>query len=219
MSDIIESIKQGASQVLSSLDQEGHLKSTLEGLKSQWSEVERRRRVNQLNSELRALQGEARQLTEALGLQVLSLHDAGKIDHPELARVCERLNELRSDVEGKRAELGDLQAREAPPATRCAQCQTMVASDAEFCPKCGARVKEQQPASTPSTPAKAVVRLRCPKCKTMLPEGAGFCPTCGVKLKMPETAPAPQRFCPSCGAEMSPTSRFCPACGHAAAKP
>ena len=216
MSDIIESIKQGADQVLSNLDQQGRLKSTLEGLKSQWGEVERRRHTNQLSNEIKNAQSEMRQLTTALGLQTLSLYDAGKIDRPELARLCERINGLRAEIDERKAALATLKAEMSPASTRCPHCQAEVASGAEFCHKCGAQVKAPaQP--VPAAPAtKAVVRLRCPKCKTIVPDGAGFCPTCGVKLKMPLAASGTLHFCASCGAKMNATSRFCPVCGRAA---
>ncbi|MBN1639830.1 MAG: zinc ribbon domain-containing protein [Anaerolineae bacterium] len=217
MSDIIDSIKQGANQVLSNLDQQGHIRAALEGLRSQWSEVERRRHVSQLSAQVHALQAELRQLTEALGLQVLSLYDAGTISHPELRRLCERINELRAEAEVKKAELADLEAQAAPQTVKCPQCGTLAAPDAEFCPKCGGVLKPAPPTAegTPPPPATKVVRLRCPRCKTVLPGPVGFCPTCGVKLRMPNQETAPAHFCRSCGAEIDPRAKFCPTCGQA----
>jgi RNA polymerase subunit RPABC4/transcription elongation factor Spt4 len=216
VSDIIDSIKQGAEQVLSSIDQEGHIKSAIQGLRSQWSEVDRRRRINQLSSQVKTLQTEMKQLTEALGLQTLSLYDAGKISNPELARLCERIGELRGEIKERRSELTDLKAQTASSSAQCPQCQAEVAANAEFCPKCGTRVRmaTTEPAPAATSPTQKTVRLRCPKCKTILPQEAGFCPTCGVKLKMPQSAPAANRFCASCGAEMSAAARFCPVCGQ-----
>jgi len=217
MSDIFDSIKQGAEQVLSSIDQEGHIKSAIKGLQSQWTEVDRRRRVNQLNGQVKTMQTEMKQLTEALGLQTLSLYDAGKITSPELARLCERIDELRDDISARRAELTELKSM-AVDASKCPQCQAQVATDAEFCPKCGTRVRmlKTEPAAEAAPAKPATVRLRCPKCKTILPADAGFCPTCGVKLKMPEGAPVAKHFCSGCGAEMSAGARFCPVCGQPA---
>jgi RNA polymerase subunit RPABC4/transcription elongation factor Spt4 len=218
VSDIIESIKQGADQVLSNMDQQGRLKSALEGLKSQWSEVEHRRHTNQLSNEIKNAQSEMKQLTTALGLQTLSLYDAGKIDRPELARLCERINELRAEIDERKVALASLKERVSPSFTECPRCRTKVASGSDFCPKCGAQITA--PAQTlpaAATPAsRAVVRLRCPKCKTIVPDGAGFCPTCGVKLKMPQAASRAPQFCASCGAKMGAASRFCPVCGRAA---
>jgi RNA polymerase subunit RPABC4/transcription elongation factor Spt4 len=160
------------------------------------------------------MQTEMKQLTEALGLQTLSLYDAGKITTPELARLCERIDELRDDISTKRTELTELKAM-AVNASKCPQCQAQVTTDAEFCPKCGTRVRmlKTEPAVETAPATQTKVRLRCPKCKTILPTEAGFCPTCGVKLKMPGTTPAAKHFCSACGAQMSAGARFCPVCG------
>jgi RNA polymerase subunit RPABC4/transcription elongation factor Spt4 len=218
MSDIIESIRQGAGQVLDEFDQKGQIKSTLQGIRLQLGELERRRRSSGLEGQIKTLQGESKQLTEALGLQTLSLFELGKIDHPELSHLCRRVSELRAEIEQKKADLAALKASAAPAQSRCAQCQTEVSADAEFCPKCGAELRTLA-AETPAPPAagqRTVVRLRCPKCKTVLPPKAGFCPTCGVKIKQPQAHPARKQFCASCGAQMQPGARFCPLCGKPA---
>lgn len=229
MSDIFDSIKEGANQVLSSIDQQGHIKSVFDGLRTQWNEVDRRRRANQLSAEIKALREEMKQLTEALGLQVLSLYDAGKVTHPELARLSERINELRDEIDNRNGELEQLKAQAAAAARHCPHCQAIVANDVEFCPKCGARVCGTQPAQNaragaaaqasppaqPSPGSQTIVRLRCPKCKTIVSPGTAFCPTCGVKLKMPQSAALNERFCAACGAQMSTDARFCPVCGRA----
>ena len=212
MSDIIDSLKQGANQVLSNIDQEGHLKSAIEGLRTQWSEVERRRKLGQLGNQVKTLQTEMKQLTEALGLQVLSLYDAGKISHPELARLCERIDELRSEIAERRTELNELKAQTATMTSQCPKCQAQVTAGSEFCPKCGTSLQTQPPPA--GTPSQTVTRLRCPKCKTVLSKGTTFCPTCGVKLKMPSSATAPKHFCASCGAQIGADAQFCPACGQ-----
>ena len=212
MSDIIDSLKQGANQVLSNIDQEGHLKSAIEGLRTQWTEVERRRKLGQLGNQIKTLQNEMKQLTEALGLQVLSLYDAGKISHPELARLCERIDELRSEIAERRTELNELKSQSTSATIQCPKCQAQIAVGSEFCPKCGTTLKTQPPPA--SAPSQTVTRLRCPKCKTVLSEGTAFCPTCGVKLKMPSSASTSKHFCASCGAQIGANAQFCPVCGQ-----
>lgn len=218
MSDIFDSIKDGANQVLSSIDQQGHIKSAFEGLRTQWSEIERRRRTNQLSAQIKGLQDEMKRLTEALGLQVLSLYDAGKLTHAELARLCERIDELRDEIESQKGELAQLKAQASLAPAHCPQCQAPLSTDAEFCLKCGARVRagDRQQAAQATAGHHTVVRLRCPKCKTIVPAGSGFCPTCGVKLKMPQSSASVKRFCAACGAQMGADARFCPVCGRAA---
>lgn len=219
MSDIIETIKHGASHVLSEFDQKGQLRAAFEGIRDQLSELERRRKVSTLRGQVNALQGEMKQLTEALGLQTLSLFDAGKITHPELSRLCERINELRSELDLKKAELGQLSALEPTKALVCPHCQATLEAGAGFCPKCGTRLQPQQPPQPPTeqqTPSHTIVRLRCPRCKTTLMPDAESCPTCGVKIKRLESQPAPARFCASCGAQLRTRSHFCPICGQPA---
>lgn len=242
MTDIIDTIKQSADQLLSGIDQKGQLKSAFEGMRSQWTELERRRKVSSLDKELQAQQSEMKQLTEALGLQVLSLYDAGKIAHPELSRLCKRINELSSEVEAKKVALGELKAlaQAQAQANTCPQCQANIPVGAEFCPKCGTR-RVQAPVGAPATsgptagtPAvtvqqtATVVRLRCPKCKTILSPDAGFCPTCGVKIARRSSAVAPVAGAQQAGIqqpvqpapqERAPAQhvhsgpRFCPSCG------
>lgn len=217
MSDIIETIKQGAGQVLSEIDQKGQLKSALQGIRAQWNELERRRKKGTLESEIKAKQSEMKQLVEALGLQTLSLFDAGTITHPELARLCERLNELRSEIDQRKDELAALLKQTQGQTAKCPLCSASVPAGSEFCPKCGAQMgsKPAGPAVGPAAKPQTVVRMRCPKCKTTLPPNSGFCPTCGVKFKRPQAQPAGSQFCPACGAETSAKARFCPICGQA----
>jgi|GEM_PF-5917178 len=222
MSEFLDSIKQGASQVISGLDQKGQLKTAIEGIKTQLSELERKRKINQYEGQIKSLQSEMKQMTEALGLQTLSLYDAGKINIPELTRLCERIIELRAELEQKKAELTELKATSTPRPRliACPRCQTQVVETDEFCPKCGERLRPlNQPtaqAASTSTP-QVITRLRCPRCKTILPEQADFCPGCGAKLKKATSTPqTTKKYCSACGAEMSASARFCPACGQAA---
>lgn len=221
MSDIIDSIKHGAEQVISGIDQKGQIKSAIDGMRRQWSDLERKRRTSQVENQVKSLQSEMKQLTEALGLQTLSLFDANKITHPELMRLCERINELRSEIEQNKAELAELKIQAPPPPKpeiiQCPRCQSRVSTDDGFCPKCGERLRQPVPEPEPAQP-RVVVRLRCPKCKTVLSGDAEFCPGCGVKIKRSQKAtpaPAPSRFCASCGAQAGASARFCPVCGHA----
>ena len=220
MSDLIESIKQGAGQVLSELDQKGQLRSAIDGIRSQWNELERRRKKSSLESQVKSMRVEMKQLAEALGLQTLSLYEAGKIAHPELARLCERISELRTDIDEIKKTLAELEeraAKRATPKAHCALCHAEIEANADFCPKCGARLKAQPAQETsPKEPRKrATVRTRCPRCKTEVSPDAAFCPGCGAKFRRAQTTvPSSAQFCPSCGAEARPNAQFCPICGQ-----
>jgi len=216
MSDLIESIKQGAEQVISSIDQKGQIQSAIQGIRNQLGEIDRKRKIGQLESQIKSLQSEMKQLTEALGLQTLSLYDIGKIKHVELTRLCDRINELRSDLEQQKADLAELKVTPAPKVTmvKCPRCQTRVPDNAEFCPKCGERLQELESKKPAEAKPRVIVRMRCPKCKTILPQEGDFCPKCGVKIKRPQTQPSTSKqFCASCGAELNAKARFCPVCG------
>ena len=243
MSDIFENIKQSAGQVLSNIDQKGQLKSALDGLRHQWNELERRRKTSSLDKEIKAQQAEMKQLTEALGLQTWSLFDSGKIVHPELARLCERISEVRAEIDAKKAELEAIKAEAAAQQAAAQQAAAQAAAAQQAAQAAAAQqaaaqqaAAQQAPAQAPAaqTPApgaagqvRTVVRLRCPRCKTELSAGDDFCPTCGVKLVHPAPAPAPQ---PRTVAQAGPPSavpaqpqpvqpppasgiRFCPSCG------
>jgi predicted amidophosphoribosyltransferase len=213
MSDIIETIRQGAGDLLSGIDSSGQLRSALEGIRGQWTELERRRKTSSLESEVKRQQAEMKQLTEALGLQTLSLYDTGKIANPELARLCQRINELRAEVEAGKSQLEQIQAEaralalaqaqakaqaltQSGALIKCPLCQADLPANAEFCPSCGGQVKASAPASPAVqtvqqvTQTSSVVRLRCPQCQTILPADAEFCSTCGVKFRKPQQGPA-----------------------------
>lgn len=68
----------------------------------------------------------------------------------------------------------------------CPECGAPFKSDAVFCSKCGAKVKEEKPQPQ---------AVKCPNCGNRLDEGALFCDSCGTKIdaeiplpEMPEEA-------------------------------
>ena len=50
----------------------------------------------------------------------------------------------------------------------CPQCEAPLATNAKFCPECGAKLKEEN---------------NCPQCGAKLATNAKFCPECGAKLR------------------------------------
>ena len=73
MADIIETIRQGADELLSGLDQKGQIRSAIDGIRSQWSDMDRRRKISSLEKQIKTQRAEMKQLTEALVLQTLAL--------------------------------------------------------------------------------------------------------------------------------------------------
>jgi hypothetical protein len=139
MSDIIETIKQGADDLLSGIDQKGQIRSAIEGIRSQWSEMDRRRKVSTLERQIKTQRAEMKQLTEALGLQTLSLYETGIITNPELSRLCERITELRSEIETQKAQVEQIKAEAQAQAQALAEAraQQRAARTAQACPQCG----------------------------------------------------------------------------------
>jgi RNA polymerase subunit RPABC4/transcription elongation factor Spt4 len=240
MSDIIETIKQGADDLISGIDQKGQIRSTIDGLRSQWSELDRRRKVSSLERQIKTQRTEMKQLTEALGLQTLSLYETGVLTSPELARLCERITELRTEIETQKAQVEQMKAeakaqaqalaearaqqRAARAATACPQCGTAVPAKAEFCHKCGAQ--QTPPAPPPQAPAPST---RAAASQPTSPQPAAPQAATVVRLRCPQCKtilPSDAEFCTSCGVKFKrpaqvPTgsvpaaggARFCPACG------
>jgi len=74
----------------------------------------------------------------------------------------------------------------------CPECGEPQETNAAFCAKCGAKLKQG---------------LKCPSCETILSPTAKFCPGCGAKVPQ-------EGACAGCGAELAPEAKFCPECGQ-----
>jgi membrane protease subunit (stomatin/prohibitin family) len=66
---------------------------------------------------------------------------------------------------------------------------------------------------TPSGPAQApaAALVICPKCSGRVPATSKFCPECGASITPPS---AGTMNCPKCGKTIPSTSKFCPDCGE-----
>lgn len=215
MADILETIKQGADELLSGIDQKGQIRSAIDGIRSQWTEMDRRRKVSSLENQIKTQRAEMKQLTEALGLQTLSLYETGSITIPELARLCERITELRAEIESQKVQVEQMKAeaqaqaqalaearaqqRAAHAATACSQCGAAVPANAAFCPKCGAQQAAPAPVVPPS-PASAAPAASTRK--PSAPAPAASQPATVVRLRCPQCKailPSDAEFCSSCG--------------------
>lgn len=65
---------------------------------------------------------------------------------------------------------------------------------------------------TPTGPAQApaAALVICPKCEAKVPAISKFCPDCGAELSPP---PSGVMNCPKCGKNIPANSKFCPDCG------
>jgi membrane protease subunit (stomatin/prohibitin family) len=56
----------------------------------------------------------------------------------------------------------------------------------------------------------------CPNCASLVPLNVKFCPNCGATLTPPQSPQAPAgaaKFCPNCGSSLAGDAKFCPNCG------
>ena len=89
-------------------------------------------------------------------------------------------------------------AAESSDESACSNCGEPLKLDAEFCSKCGTKVKAND-------------SNRCEQCGAEIPDGVLFCATCGAKVKQQQKPQA--RICRNCGFRLDEDTAFCPECG------
>jgi membrane protease subunit (stomatin/prohibitin family) len=67
------------------------------------------------------------------------------------------------------------------------------------------------PMQSPMQPQPQVAFVACPKCGGQVQQGARFCPNCGATMTPPSQATFP---CPNCGKPVAAGAKFCPECGQ-----
>jgi len=178
MADILAAFRKKAEELIESVNSAGGLRATIDGLRKQMAEADRRRAMGRARAELKRLDSQINELILAVGVQAVGLHRANRLAAPELAPLCQHVVELQAAVEEQRQELSRLEATEAKPAQAeavCAQCGRVLPEGATFCPYCGAPV----PRTGPETPRY------CASCGAGLREGARFCARCGTAVSPP----------------------------------
>ena len=151
------------------------------------ADADRRRMMGQVKAELRRLEGQITEMTTAIGLQAVGLHEAGKLTTPELQPLCQHVVELKQAVAQQEAELAKMEAEAATAAAKAASALPAAATAAgveRVCPTCGRGV-----------PAESSF---CPYCGATLPQLKQFCSHCGSELR-PNA-----RFCAKCGQPVNP---------------
>ncbi len=180
MSDIFDKMVEGVGQVISDVDKGGQIQSAISGIRQRMAESDRKRKINYVKKQLQELRSEEAQAINALSAQVLALHEAGSLTQPELVSLCRGVDDIRTQIKEKEAELAQLQPvppqpPQAAPAKaeagpRCPSCGVAVIHGAAFCQTCGVRLVEEE--------APAPI-LFCVHCGAQLREEARFCPKCG----------------------------------------
>ncbi len=173
MADLFQTFRAKADDLLASINRSGGVRSTIESLRRQMEVADRRRTMAKVKGELKSLEKQITEMTTAVGIQAVGLHEAGKLASPELKPLCQHIVELRAALAQQQAELAKLEAQdvqEKPAAGAvCPVCGKPQPGDGTFCPYCGAAI--------PATEER-------------------FCTTCGAKLR------PSAKFCAKCGQEV-----------------
>jgi RNA polymerase subunit RPABC4/transcription elongation factor Spt4 len=173
MTDIFSSFRRRAEDLIDSINGAGGLRTTVEGLRRQMADSDRRRAIGRARSELRQLDAQINEMITAVGVQAVGLHRAGRLTAPELTPLCEHIVQLEAAVAQQREELVILEAKEAkvtrPEERTCTQCGHALPPSATFCPYCGAAAPRPETAQPHF----------CANCGASLREGAKFCARCG----------------------------------------
>ncbi len=116
MADLVETFKRKAEDLITSINQKGGIKATLEGLRRQMAEADRRRAITKVKEELRRLDRQINEMITAVGIQAVGLHQAGRLSSPELTPLCQHIVELKTALAQQEAELAKLEAQTAQAA-------------------------------------------------------------------------------------------------------
>jgi len=184
MPDILETFKQKAADLTTAIDRAGGIRATINGLRRQMAEADRRRAMNQVRTELKRLNAQITEMITAIGVQAVGLHEAGSLASPQLRPLCEHVVELKKAVAQQEVELANMEAEAAAEAAKRGAVAASGVTEERACPSCGK-----------IAPAAGSF---CPYCGAGLPQQKQFCAYCGAELR-------PQaRFCAKCGQAVNP---------------
>lgn len=225
MTDLLNLFKEKADAFLATINQKGGVRATIEGLRRQMAEADRRRAMGRVKSELRRLDRQINEMITAVGVQAVALQEAGQLTSPELQPLCQHIVDLKAALSQQQAELAKLEAAASaassagPTAasaaggvTTCAHCGRSVPAGGTFCPYCGAAVAPQaasaSSAASPGSQAAGPGGAATPSD----PDTASSPPPTRTVKPQPASA---QPICAHCGAPLKPGARFCSKCGRA----
>jgi len=171
MADLLEVFRQKTEALIAAIDRKGGVRGTIESLRRQMAESDRRRAIGKAKAELKRLNNQITEMITAVGVQAVGLHQAGKLTASELEPLCEHILQLKATLAQQEAELAKLTAPPdqvvAPGPGTCAACGQALPDGCTFCPYCGAQIP---------VPEK---RLACAHCGAPLRPNARFCQKCG----------------------------------------
>ena len=227
MTDLINLFKEKADEFLAAINQKGGVRATIEGLRRQMAEADRRRAMGRVKSELRRLDRQISEMVTAVGVQAVALQEQGKLTSPELQPLCQHIIDLKATLSEQQAELAKLEASVTAPAAEtpaagaapCANCGRPVPAGATFCPYCGAAVAvaargtesvtgapaTSPSATSPSAPSAGTPSQPAPPSSTATTPSSAPPPAAAAPSAAPEQpAPSPSRGAPASRAGAAP---------------
>jgi RNA polymerase subunit RPABC4/transcription elongation factor Spt4 len=180
MSDILGAFRQRAEDLIDTINSKGGVRATIDSVRRQMAEADRRRAINRAKDELRRLDAQIAELITAVGVQAVGLHRTNHLNSPELQPLCQHIVELQAAVEQQRAELATLEAKEPAEShdgeRQCPKCGHALTTDGSFCPHCGAPLEREAPKF-------------CAHCGAPLRPEARFCAKCGHGTHVTDKTP------------------------------
>jgi predicted amidophosphoribosyltransferase len=179
-------------------------------------EAERLRRINAVQSEIKAFKEELSQAVYRIGNVAYELYREEQVSQPRLQEACQKVSALQERILAREREVESIRQEEYVGETAepmygrlCPQGHGPIPPENNFCQVCGARAIEVPP------PAPAGNRF-CQNCGQSLGPQARFCANCGAQA--PEAQDEPETvYCQECGAALLPDAVFCSECGTPAA--
>lgn len=149
-------------------------------------------RINNLQSEITAIQQQMNVLQMEVAKMAYAAHKQGHLENPELDPLFEKYDSLMENIKEREQMIAAIRSEEIPvqpdnepgfPKNPCPHCGYDLPDGAVFCPNCGLEVPEIL-VSQPSDPQ--IESIICPQCQTQLSAGAIFCSNCGYRIQIPE---------------------------------
>jgi len=169
MADLLSTFRKRTEDLISAINDRGGIRATLDSVRRQMEQADRRRALTKVRSELRRLDGQINEMVMAVGVQAVGQFKAGQLRSPELEPLCQHIVQLEASLAQQEQELSRLEAQAAvpqPEARSCPSCGKGLPAQATFCPYCGSTVPHEQEAY-------------CVHCGEALRPGSKFCARCG----------------------------------------
>ena len=181
MADLLSTFRQKTEDLISAINDRGGIRATLDGVRRQMEQADRRRALAKVRAELKRLKGQITEMITAVGVQAVGLYKAGQLNSLELEPLCQHIVQLEASLAQQEAELSQLEAQEGAVQQgprQCASCGKQLPGQATFCPYCGAAVVQPEPAY-------------CSHCGDTLRPGSKFCARCGAVAPQGGTGTSP----------------------------